>query len=239
MNNEALIKKVGILNSFVLKMIALVAMTIDHIGVFIFPHLTILRIIGRIAFPIFAFLTAVSMQYTSNKIRYFSILLGAGVVMWVVAFLITKDTHQAANIFIDLGLGALGCYFLYQKHWLSYIGIIFILAFAMAPYTFTQYGIYGTSAIMLLYLLYDKRILSVIAFIIWTVVCVYLSKLSLALDDFALNFHLIHGYFLLLGIPFILIYNEERGWYHPKLKYFFYVYYPAHIGILYLISKVI
>ena len=43
------------INAFTLKMIAIVAMLIDHIGAVLFPQIEILRIIGRIAFPIFAF----------------------------------------------------------------------------------------------------------------------------------------------------------------------------------------
>ena len=42
------------INAFTLKMIAIVAMLIDHIGAVLFPQIEILRIIGRIAFPIFA-----------------------------------------------------------------------------------------------------------------------------------------------------------------------------------------
>ncbi|MCF0110995.1 MAG: hypothetical protein HUJ58_03775, partial [Erysipelotrichaceae bacterium] len=46
------------LTSYHLKWIALVTMTIDHIGYFLFPRYKILRIIGRIAFPLYAFLCA-------------------------------------------------------------------------------------------------------------------------------------------------------------------------------------
>ena len=50
--------KFGIFSNNVLKIIACITMLIDHMGVLLFPKITILRIIGRIAFPIFAFLLA-------------------------------------------------------------------------------------------------------------------------------------------------------------------------------------
>ena len=41
-------------------------------------------------------------------------------------------------------------------------------------------------------------------------------------------------WFSLLAIPLLMLYNGQRGkW---KLKYLFYIFYPAHLGILYLIS---
>ena len=50
-----------------LKIIAAIAMTVDHIGVVIFPNFAILRIIGRIAFPIFAFMIAEGCRYTKKQ----------------------------------------------------------------------------------------------------------------------------------------------------------------------------
>ena len=53
-----------------LKIIALIAMTIDHIGLQFLPHVTILRIIGRLAFPIFAYMIAEGCLHTRNRRRY-------------------------------------------------------------------------------------------------------------------------------------------------------------------------
>lgn len=67
------------LSSNALKIIAAVSMLLDHIGVILLPHATILRILGRIAFPIFAFMIAEGCAKTKNKRRYFLsvFLLGA------------------------------------------------------------------------------------------------------------------------------------------------------------------
>ena len=69
------------LSSNALKLIALVCMTVDHIGFLLYPHLHILRIIGRVAFPIFAYMIAEGCRYTSNRLRYFITIFLLGAAM--------------------------------------------------------------------------------------------------------------------------------------------------------------
>ena len=52
-----------------LKIIGAITMLIDHMGVVLFPGIAILRIIGRISFPIFAFMIAEGCRYTKNKLK--------------------------------------------------------------------------------------------------------------------------------------------------------------------------
>ena len=61
--------KFGIFSNNVLKIIACITMLLDHMGFILFPQYPIFRIIGRIAFPIFAFLLAEGCYYTKNKLR--------------------------------------------------------------------------------------------------------------------------------------------------------------------------
>ena len=58
------------MSSFTLKILAIIFMTIDHIGFILFPKIDILRVIGRIAFPIFAFQVGISFENTKNKEKY-------------------------------------------------------------------------------------------------------------------------------------------------------------------------
>ena len=55
-----------ILSGFQLKMIALVTMLTDHIGAIFYPDMIALRVIGRIAFPIYCFLLVQGFLHTSN-----------------------------------------------------------------------------------------------------------------------------------------------------------------------------
>ena len=63
------------MNSFALKLIACITMLIDHVGYIFFPKLWILRTIGRLAFPIFAWQISVGYTKSSNKVNYFKRLL--------------------------------------------------------------------------------------------------------------------------------------------------------------------
>ena len=65
-----------------LKLVAALTMLIDHVGMLLFPQVLLLRIIGRLAFPIYAFMIAEGCRYTKNKLRYFLMvfLLGPTVV---------------------------------------------------------------------------------------------------------------------------------------------------------------
>lgn len=62
-------------NTSWLKIIALITMTCDHIGKMFFPKITILQIVGRIAFPLFAYCLAVGCIYTYDIKKYASRLL--------------------------------------------------------------------------------------------------------------------------------------------------------------------
>ena len=59
------------LSNFDLKILAIITMTIDHIGAIVYPNIDIFRIIGRVSFPIFAFLLVEGFKHTSNKLKYF------------------------------------------------------------------------------------------------------------------------------------------------------------------------
>ena len=94
--------KFGIFSNNVLKIIACITMLLDHMGFILFPQYPIFRIIGRIAFPIFAFLLAEGCYYTKNKLRHFIVIAGFAVVMQTVLFLATKMTDF--NIFIPFAI---------------------------------------------------------------------------------------------------------------------------------------
>lgn len=70
-------------NRFFLQWLAILSMTIDHIGFFLFPDLVFLRVIGRFACPIYMFLAVQSYYYTSSKGFYFFRLLFLGLISQV------------------------------------------------------------------------------------------------------------------------------------------------------------
>jgi len=236
--------KYGFLNANVLKIVALFAMTIDHVGYIFFPEVEVLRLIGRLAFPIFAFFIAEGCRYTRNKWRYFGLIFVLGLLFEVFARFVghTED----CNIFITFSLSILLIYLLMwakksikekNKKMASISSIAFFVAVAavyvltvvLPPYTArltsVDYGFWGVM-VPVFVALFDWHYAKVIMFAFGLVLMCALRS-PMWLDQ----------WFCLITVPLIMWYNGERGKY--RLKYLFYVYYPAHLVLLYGILELI
>ncbi len=106
------------MTGFHLKLIALTTMFIDHIGAVFFPQVTLLRVIGRISFPLYAFLIAEGCRYTRNRGRY---ALGLGVFALISEIPYDLALHPE---FLENGLW--GQNFLFQTN------IFYTMFFAVA-----------------------------------------------------------------------------------------------------------
>lgn len=205
------------LDAFWLKVIALISMTIDHIGYFLFPDLIILRIIGRLAFVIFAYFCANAYIYTSNRLKYGLTLLVLGLIMDVIVY--TSGFYVTSNIFITLGLGFFLIYgYDKNQYWLIAL-ILILLAFIKV-----DYGYYGVLVIFASYIFFKRIDYLMFANIVLITIFFFLKQLS----DLQ--------YYSIFGIGLLFLYNYQRGY---SIKYFFYLYYPLHILILqYLSTKI-
>ena len=95
---------VGALSNNQLKMIALVCMTIDHIGAYILTDCIILRIIGRISFPIFAYMIAEGCTYTKNRKKYLGIMAITAFLYQTAYFVITGSLAQFILVTFTLSI---------------------------------------------------------------------------------------------------------------------------------------
>ena len=103
------------INTFTLKMIAIIAMFIDHLGAVIFPEYIELRIIGRIAFPIFAYTLVEGFVYTHDVFKYMKrlgVLALLSEIPFDLAFFGTPLEFGHQNVFFTLFLGILMLYLL-------------------------------------------------------------------------------------------------------------------------------
>ncbi len=228
------------LSGNMLKIIAAVCMAIDHIGVILFPDNMLLRIIGRIAFPIFAFLIAEGCRYTKNKLRYFIVMALFAIVFQAFYTLFTADMYL--NIFFTLSFAILIIYSLQffsdaiksknvTKIIFSAAFVILIIAcvYITGQYFLIDYGFWGCMLPAFAYVIPHGEGL-----------CRKILRTSL----FAVGMFPIIGsveipvqaysYFSLIPL---LFYNGKRGEYN--MKYFFYIFYPVHIVILYTIGAYI
>ena len=78
-----------------LKILALVTMTIDHVGVVLLPQYLVLRIIGRLTYPIFAYMIAEGCFYTHSKRRYLGGIFALGLACQLGFFIAMGSLEQS------------------------------------------------------------------------------------------------------------------------------------------------
>lgn len=222
------IKKLG-LNNNQLKIIAMITMIIDHIGVAFFPGVAIFRILGRISFPIFAYMIAEGCRYTQNRKKYLGIILSMAILFQVFYFVFMNDLYQCIFVTFSLSIATIFSIdsFINNKKVSNRILMVLTLVLVVfvgiiAPILFEKYGFhidYGTFGIALPILIYFAPT-KLFKLIFATVLIISMAIFSSALQWWAL-----------LSIPFLALYNGERG--KAKMKYFFYIFYPVHLVIIY------
>lgn len=95
-------KKFAGLTGNQLKFLALIAMTCDHVGLQLLPQFIILRIIGRLAAPLFAYMIAEGCRYTHDRGRYLGRLLGMAALCQIAYFAAMRSLYQC--IFVTFSL---------------------------------------------------------------------------------------------------------------------------------------
>lgn len=206
----------------VLKWIAMISMFIDHYALIFMNHAsdsamyTFLRLgIGRLAFPIFAFFIAEGFVRTRNvkkyTLRLFLLALISEIPFDYAVF--GGIYWQYQNIFFTLFTGLLVLWGVRNYEGKSILQFIFIaLGLVAAEFLYFDYGAYGITVILFMYLLRKDRIIGGIALIILL---------------------FMQGAAPLALIP-ILLYNGTKG---RQPKWLFYSMYPAHLALYYLIKQ--
>lgn len=210
------------LSGFALKWIAMISMLIDHTGAVLFPQYIQLRMIGRLAFPIYCFLLVEGAVHTGNIRKYELRLLLFALVSELpfdLAFY-TRIDFRHQNVFFTLFLGLLVVEQYQKRREKLSSFLIFLTAMAAAEVLNTDYGAVGIIFVLLFYLLYQYKVGKQAVF---------------AAANFLMYGTGVQAYAGLAALP-MLLYNGTRG---PSMKYFFYVFYPLHLLILWLICKII
>ena len=208
------------LDSFQLKCIAIVSMALDHTGAVLYPSQIWLRCLGRIAFPIFCFLIVEGFFHTHDVRRYMG-RLGVFALISKIPYDLAyrgvplEYAHQ--NVFFTLLIG-IGMMVLLERNreW-PVKAVILLLAMWLAVLIRSDYNFRGVLLIFVFYIFHESRWLAVTAGAFWN----FLYQ------------GVIQKYGLLSVFP-LALYNGERG---RKMKYFFYIFYPAHLLLLYGISR--
>lgn len=228
------ILKRGILSGNSLKLIALLAMTIDHIGAYLLPQYSILRIIGRLAFPVFAYMIAEGCKYTKNRRRYLSDMTYLAFICQAASFITTRSLNMCIIVTFSLSITIIYTidYMLKKRDTKSFAAALIVL-----------FAVYFVSEMLPKALIGTDYNIDYGFFGILTPVFIYLGKsklekISMAAFALVLVASALGGvqWYALLTMPLLIMYNGKRG--KMKLKNLFYIYYPAHLAVIYLIGLV-
>lgn len=218
------------MTGFILKIIAVITMLFDHLGYIIYGEFSYMNYIGRLSFPIFAFLITEGYKYTKNLKKYFTRLLIFAIISQIpyMLFINTFSNSFSLNILFTLILGLLGIT-IYDKIKYKPLGIIIVILFAtIANILHFDYGWFGIAIIFIFYIFKEKKLLMNLFFCI----VVFINYFYNYLISLRIEYLLIILFCSLSLIP-INLYNEKKG---KNIKYFLYVFYPLHLIILYLLS---
>ena len=122
------------LDTDLLKLVAIAAMLVDHIGGAFFPEIPVFRWIGRLAFPLFCYCLTVGLLYTHDIRRYLGRLAIFAVVsqpFWILAFNADDILGNLTNwnIFFTLFLSLLAMWGLTTRRWWLFVLGVLVLAF--------------------------------------------------------------------------------------------------------------
>lgn len=226
---------------------------------------TVFRIIGRTAFPIFCFLLVEGFMHTRNRFKYLRNLCVFALISEIpfdlsvidnsltdfinpVAYireLITEYQIDGSiyifnyqNVYFTLAIGLITIWIM-DNFWskvvpgydvelygklraFAVLGSVIATAFgcAVAELLCTDYGAHGVILIAIFYLFRSLPVIPQVAG--------YLSMFSLFLEPYSVASYVLTA-----------LYNGKRSLILKKMKYFFYIFYPAHLLIIYIVRCIL
>ena len=219
------------LNGNQLKLIAMVAMTADHVGLQLLPQWGFLRILGRLAMPLYAYMIAEGCRYTRSRGRYFGSVALMGLGCQIVYFFFMGSLYQCILVTFSLSIGLI--YLMDRAQGVGKIPVALVgtatvwflteMLPGMLPGTDFRidYDFWGVMLPVMIYLAKDRKQALVL--------------LAAGVTMLALHFGG-NQWYGLLTIPLMALYDGTRG--KANIKRLFYLYYPAHLAVIYLIGLV-
>jgi hypothetical protein len=233
-----------------LKIVAMIAMFIDHAGKMLFPEYRIMRVIGRIAFPIYAYCIAVGSVYTKDPLRYLSRIVFLALISQPLYAIALNHESQLMYMYSFADQPARAALNFYLHSWTKpsilvtlAIGIILIwtvrerrmiLTLAMAVLCWKiqgslDYGLRGIILMVLFYLFSFNRIIS------FPVVFCYMLWWAMQGSGYTL-FGVQFGIQIFAMLSLVLIYVRTQSGVRLN-KWVFYLFYPVHLIAIMLLTR--
>lgn len=228
--------KYRVLDGTTLKIIAMISMVLDHIGDMFFPDVMWLRMVGRLAMPIFSFCIAEGFAHTRDKKKYL-FRMGVFALISEVPFDLAFEgkpgfAHQNIMLTFFLSIAALMLFDRIRGGKDSegkqipigktVLGVLAVAAVAVAALLLrADYTVFAVIAVFLFYVLRQKH---------------PLIRSGAGVAFLALTRTM--GYYCATGFSFIplALYNGKKG---KGLKWLFYGFYPGHLLLLAAIKHIL
>ena len=140
----------------VLKLIALALMFVDHAGKMLFPGVLEMRMLGRIAFPLYCWCLVVGFHYTRSVPKYLLRIGLTGLISQPLYMLALNHTWREPNVFLTLFLGLCALWGIRERKGCSHLWAP-AAALALAVVLHCDYGWKGVALMLLLYAVQDSR----------------------------------------------------------------------------------
>ncbi|MBQ8640802.1 MAG: hypothetical protein IJ480_01170 [Clostridia bacterium] len=236
------------MSGFIIKLIAAATMLIDHAGLLLFPGQAWMRIVGRISYPLFAYSIAEGFRYTRNRLRYFLQIFILGVLCQIVYTIAERELYFGILLTFSFSIALMAAIretkAAWQGEktalgdWLSTRGVsdtlrctltaaaLFLLTIGTSAVTMAVRVDYGFCGILVPLAAYLPEKVPVRKGVFAA------GLLALSLVQWSMGDH-VQIWCLFAMIP-LLLYTGKPGKY--RMKWFFYIFYPAHMAALYLLS---
>lgn len=215
-----------------LKIIALVSMTLDHMGLMLFPDVIFLRVLGRLALPIYAYMIAEGCRYTRDRKKYFLRIVSLAAVCQIVYYVAMRSLYMSILVTFSLSILLIYAIENFQEKrdrasqilaFLALLGIFFLCVALPDLWKGTDFGIdYGIAGVLLPVLVYFGREKT--------------KYLTAGLILLGFGYGGIQ-WFALAAVPLLGMYNGQRG--EARIGKWFYLYYPLHLAVLQGISMIV
>ena len=215
-----------------LKIIAMIAMTCDHVGLQLFPQVRWLRWIGRLALPIYAYMIAEGCRHTRNRKQYLLRLATMAAMCQIVYFFTMGSLYQCILVTFSLSVCLIWAMDEAERRrdkrsgiWLAAAALAVFFSCVVLPdlLPWTDFEIdYGLAGVFLPVLIYFGKPK-------WAYLITGLVLLALSYGG--------DQCLALAAVPLLMCYNGKRG--RAKIGKLFYWYYPAHLVVIYGLSLIL
>ena len=225
-----------------IKYIAAIAMLIDHIAAFLLPAESILffifRTIGRLTAPIMCLFLAEGFRHTSSQKKYeIRLFIFAVISQLPYAFangipILSVKFNVVFTLFISFLI--LLAYENIQNNIVKTAAITFLVAAS----AFADWGIIAPLWTLTFHILYDDKKRKITAYAVISFMHIIMC-ISAVIATGSLWHSQLWQFGVFLFIPVFLLYNNKSGKKNIFSKWFFYIFYPLHLCILGIASKLL